>query len=116
MKNNSLLVHTTSHDQAAIERMLVASRMKNFDPNHGRVIETLTNLLGTMPNREQLLSLGRVLAKHLHLQLDREAFRRKEVLIKWFDEHFEVVIPFITHHIKIETVEKQKEKKQKRKK
>jgi hypothetical protein len=46
-----------------------------------------------------LLSLAQVIAQHLHIRLDREAFRRKRVLLKWYDENWARVEPFIRQNI-----------------
>ena len=115
MKDIPVPIKTTTNDQLQIEKLLIMNRMKDFDPNKGRVNDMFMNMFGYVPTREQLLSLARVVSIYLHLQLDREAFRRKEVLIKWYDEHYETVFPFIQNHIKIEGIEVEKPKRTKTK-
>ena len=115
LNDTEVPLKTTTNDQLAIERLLITNRMKDFNPYEGKVNDFFMNFFGEMPTREQLLSLARVVAIHLQLELDREAFRRKEVLIKWYDEHYDLVFPFITNHIKIEITKVEKPKRTKTK-
>jgi hypothetical protein len=42
-------------------------------------------------NQTELLSIAQVLGWMLDIRVDREAKRRKEVLVKWFDEHWSAI-------------------------
>ena len=41
------------------------------------------------------MSIAEVLGHMLHIRVDREAKRRKEVLIKWFEENIEAIHPML---------------------
>ena len=58
---------------------------------------------GRKISQEELLSLARVVANELDLELSREYKRRKELLIIWFQENLSIVWPFIEKHIAIYT-------------
>ena len=51
--------------------------------------------------KEELLSLGQVIAHTLNLELTREYKRRKETMIVWFDENYDTVMPFIKERIHV---------------
>ncbi|OHT04139.1 hypothetical protein TRFO_06457 [Tritrichomonas foetus] len=61
----------------------------------------VTSLYGVHPTQQQLLSLALIASKHLGISLDREASRRKIVLLKWFDENIDVIEPFLKNNVVI---------------
>lgn len=45
--------------------------------------------------------MAEVISDQLNIGLYREYKRRKEMLIKWFDENYDSVWPFIENHLSI---------------
>ena len=46
-------------------------------------------------NKNILEDLAKVVSIQLQIPLDREAQRNKTICIKWFDEHFSLIKPFL---------------------
>ena len=88
-------------NQAVLENLMVKIRLRDFDPENCPAVEMLQTKFGSLPNRHQLLALAQVIKEKLGIALDREATRRKNVLIKWYDENLEVIKPFIFEHIQV---------------
>jgi len=65
----------------------------------------LTIRFGMTISHMELLSLAKVVAHYTNIELVREAKRRKELLIKWFDDNLERVWPFIEEKIRIEDLD-----------
>ena len=103
---------TTAKDQIHLEKLIVKQKLSGFDGKESPVPEALEEKFGTMPNREELLSLAKVISKHLQIPLDREAYRRKNVLMKWYHDNFGQILPFIQNNI---VVEKEQRRRPKRK-
>ena len=77
----------------------VHQRVKGFDINKSIAWKTLTNTFGDKLTHEELTSIAELIANTTKIKLDRDAKRRKIVLIKWFEEHWDTVrcyLPIIT--------------------
>jgi hypothetical protein len=85
------------------DRMFVKQCLRNFDPATSEAWKFLENRFGPDIPKPWLISLGRVLAQHLNIPLAREYKRRKGMMIKWFDDHFEFIEPFINQHVEVLT-------------
>jgi hypothetical protein len=83
------------------EELINIDRLKSFSQEHCAAKRLLTELYGPI-NGHDLLSLAKVCSHYLSIYLDREASRRKVVLMKWFDENLMDIKPFLRHHIVIE--------------
>lgn len=81
--------HTRSANE--IERKRVDARLNGFIYKESAAWRVITERYGDNLNQNELLSLAEVIAAQLNLKVDREAKRRKEVLIKWYDEHLEKI-------------------------
>jgi hypothetical protein len=55
----------------------------------------LIALYGPRLSQEELVSIARLIAKKLDIKLDRDARRRKPVMIKWFEENWESIEPLL---------------------
>jgi hypothetical protein len=44
---------------------------------------------------DELVSIGLLVADRLNITLDRDARRRKIVLLKWFDENWPLIEPLL---------------------
>lgn len=82
-----------------LERRKVDRRLEGFTPTTSRAWREICERYGSGLNQTELLSLAEVISIHLGLKVDRDAKRRKEVLIKWFDENFDQILPFLDHVI-----------------
>lgn len=87
--------------QDKYESDFVKEKLKGFDPKTSRAWTSLTSRYGPKINQNQLLSLAEVVSYQLNVGLFREYKRRKEMLIKWFDENYDVVWPFVENHITV---------------
>jgi hypothetical protein len=91
----------TPQDQR--ERDLVRSELQDFDWVNCRAWKGLQDLLGTRISQEELLTFALVLRDETHIQLPREYQRRKQMLIKWFDMHWDRLHPEHTTRISIKS-------------
>lgn len=85
--------HTRSINE--VEREKVRQRLQGFNKKESRAWSIICQRFGPNLNQSELVSLAEVVAHHLHLKVDREAKRRKEVVLKWFEENSELVFPFL---------------------
>lgn len=86
---------TVGHSQTEIERRRVDKRLKGFVVKESRAWKQICQHYGSNLNQVELLSIAEVLGYALHIRVDREAKRRKEVLIKWFEENIEAIEPML---------------------
>jgi hypothetical protein len=85
--------------QKEYEKAFIAEKRARFDATTCRAWALLTSKFGTKITQEELLSLAQVLAHELDLDLSREYKRRKELLVKWYDENIETIWPFVETRI-----------------
>jgi hypothetical protein len=57
----------------------------------------VTSRYGDGLNHAELLSVAEVVAYNLNVPLDREAKRRKSLLIKWFEDNMNEIEPFLDY-------------------
>jgi hypothetical protein len=81
--------------QNEFERHQNAQRLRGFNQKESPAYQFLCNRYGRSLTRFELLSLAQVAAEQLKIPLDRAARRRRTVLIKWYDENWGVVAPFL---------------------
>jgi hypothetical protein len=79
------------------EKERIAERLGGFNSKDNFVWKEISNRFGNNIKQPELLSIANVLASHANLKLDRDAKRRKSVLIKWFDEHWAQVQPYLDY-------------------
>ena len=82
-----------------LERRRVDRRLEGFNITNSRAWKEICQRYGPSLNQTELLSLAEVISMNLSLKVDREAKRRKEVLIKWYDENFDEIRPFLDYVI-----------------
>jgi hypothetical protein len=85
--------------QNDFEKIRNSQRLVGFDEKSSVACSFLSERFGAKMSRHELLSLAQIISEHLHILLDREAFRRKRVLFKWYDENWAIVEPFIRRNI-----------------
>jgi hypothetical protein len=79
------------------EKERIADRLNGFNVKDNSVWRAITKRFGANLKQQELLSIAKVLASHANVKLDRDAKRRKSVLVKWFDEHWEELTPFLDY-------------------
>jgi hypothetical protein len=77
------------------EKHRVNERLANFSTKDNFAWKEISSRLGQKITFHELLSIARVLAAHADIWLDRDARRRKSVLIKWFDENWSDLAPYL---------------------
>lgn len=85
-----------------VERDRVYRRLKDFDVKGNRAWKEITSRYGTKLSHSELLAIATVISKCDNIKLDREAKRRKEVLIKWFDENIDRCIPYFNSMVLVD--------------
>lgn len=79
------------------EQDRIRDRLQEFDYKNSRAWKELEQLKWTERSQKELVSIAQVFAKHCNIDLDRESKRRKEVLIKWFDDHWDEILPKVSN-------------------
>lgn len=73
------------------EAKRVSQRLKGFDHIESEAYKALTYYYSSGVTHNELKSLAQVICMHSNLKLDRDATRDNRVLIKWFQENWEIV-------------------------
>lgn len=93
------LYHHRSNKSAQVsksaidERKRIRKRIANFDQRKSQAWKYLTLMYGPQIKHEKLINLAEYAASYLKIYIDRDARRRKCVLIKWFDENWNKIGP-----------------------
>jgi hypothetical protein len=99
--NSSLPPPKTLNGQAKYEQKWLRDEMKGFEPFESEAWRFLTQLYGQKISKEEIISLGQVTATELKIELVREYKRRKETMIKWFQNHIDHVQPFLRNNVEV---------------
>lgn len=86
-------------DKNGGEKLRIFSRLKGFKPKDSLVWTEITRRFGAEIKHGELLSIAEVVAANAGIQLDRDAKRRKSVLIKWFEENWFQILPYLNYVI-----------------
>ena len=86
---------STSPRYAEEERERVKRRISGFDWRQSIAWQELTAQFGAKLTHTELISVAELVSSHIRLKLDRDAKRRKTVLIKWFQEHWMSIYPIL---------------------
>lgn len=79
------------------EKERITNRLNGFNPKDNSAWREITNRFGNNIKQPELLSIATVLASNANIKLDRDAKRRKSVLIKWFEENWKAILPFLDY-------------------
>jgi hypothetical protein len=79
------------------EKERIASRLSGFNAKDNGVWKVITQRFGSSIKQPELLSMAQVLAAHASIRLDRDAKRRKSVLVKWFQENWAAIEPYLPY-------------------
>ena len=74
-----------------VEAKRVAERLKGFDYETSKVWDLLKTKFSSGITHNELKSIAQVCCYFSNLTLDRDATRDNRVLIKWFDENWNVL-------------------------
>ena len=85
------------------EKQRIAMRMTGFDLKENHIWEELSRRFGSTIKRGELTNIAQVLADTANIKLDRDAKRRKSVLLKWFDEHWDTIYPLLDYVVLSDT-------------
>jgi hypothetical protein len=75
------------------EREIISQRVGSFSTRESRPWKYLQGRGLDQLSSKELLGIAHVLAKETNLQIDREARRRKGMLVKWMDDNWDVIFP-----------------------
>lgn len=81
------------------EKMRLKTRLTGFNYQDSVSWIAICRHFGSQPSHEELKSVAELIAKTANIRLDRDAKRRKVVMMKWFEEHWDVasyLLRFIT--------------------
>jgi hypothetical protein len=85
------------------EKQRIACRLEGFNAKDTAVWNALAQKFGSNIKQPELLSIATVLSKNANVRLDRDAKRRKSVLLKWFEENWNAVSPYLDYVVLEET-------------
>ena len=77
------------------EKIRISKRVENWDPENSEAWRQLQSIYGDRIQLRFLREIAEQLSDQLKIYLDRDAKRRKIVLIKWFEEHWEELNPLL---------------------
>jgi len=81
------------------ETARIKKRVGEFNWKKSKVWKSLSNRFGDKITQEELISIAELLANTIEVKLDRDARRRKVVLIKWFEENWAKIEPLVKYII-----------------
>lgn len=84
-------------DKNGGEKIRVFKRLSGFVAKESMVWMELTRRFGDNLKHGELLSIAEVVSVNANILLDRDAKRRKTVLIKWFQENWAQIHPFLNY-------------------
>ena len=71
--------------------------MNGFSLKDSIAWQEICKRYGPNLNQSELLSMAEIIGQEAGIKVDREAKRRKEVLIKWYEENLEVVLKMLPY-------------------
>jgi hypothetical protein len=80
----------TSDEMQRIQR-----RLDGFNWKKSRAWRHLCMQFGPKLNQDELVSIAELIGAHAGIRPDRDAQRRKVVMLKWFEEHWGLILPLI---------------------
>jgi hypothetical protein len=87
--------------QQKYEKEWLEHEMKGFQPQESEAWKFLAERYGEKISKDELLSLGQVAAMELGLALVRDYKRRKATMIKWFQDNFTRLRPFLETSLEV---------------
>lgn len=81
--------------QTQSERTKLSERLSDFDCENSQAWQLIKQKGWDELSQKILLSIASIIANKCQIGLDREAKRRKPILIKWFQENLKIISPAI---------------------
>jgi hypothetical protein len=79
------------------EKVVAEALMDSFQAAESRGWQLLTRMTrGRGLPREQMIQIARIFSLLAGIDLPRAFTRRRDLVVKWFDDNFEVLEPFMT--------------------
>jgi hypothetical protein len=94
---NQFLAASGIVQEGSREKERISERLGDFNAKDSPVWQEITRRFGKNLKQPDLLSMESVLAGNANIKLDRDAKRRKAVLLKWFDENWAVIEPYLDY-------------------
>jgi hypothetical protein len=91
----------TLSGQTKYEKEWSDKEMQGFSAFKSEAWAVLTQLYGPKISKEEITSLGEIVATELKISLAREYKRRKVTMIEWFQNHLEEIRPFLQNCVQI---------------
>jgi hypothetical protein len=79
------------------ERARIQRRVSGFDWANSLIWAHLQHAFGPRLNQNELVSIAELVSQRLRIKLDRDARRRKAVMIKWFHENWQFILPVLRY-------------------
>lgn len=92
-KKKNTMKEATISRIAIEEKKRIRKRIANFDQNKSEAWKVLSIMYGDQIRQDELISIAEFVSAELNLYIDRDAKRRKCILIKWFDENWSKIGP-----------------------
>ena len=83
--------------QAGTRYQRLKIRLDGFHYRETEAWSYLTNRFGSQVKLQELVSVAVLMGQVCYLRVDRDAKRSKAVIIKWFEENWDVVRPFLDY-------------------
>ncbi|KAH0794177.1 hypothetical protein GPJ56_001924 [Histomonas meleagridis] len=96
--SNSLDKTQLNNSEFSEETIRIATRLRNFDWKKSRPWKEIQRIFGSSISLAELKILSSNLAKDAQITQDRDAKRRKSVMIKWMDENWELLSPHLHNY------------------
>ncbi|KAK8891581.1 hypothetical protein M9Y10_028794 [Tritrichomonas musculus] len=96
-KGNTLSSEFSRRNANELERKRVSNRLNGFSIKDSIAWQEICKRFGPNLNQSELLSMAEIIGQQAGIKVDREAKRRKEVLIKWYEENIVIIrkmLPF----------------------
>jgi hypothetical protein len=91
-------IHSNGSTEKSEEKSRIETRLAGFDAKNSFVRLALQVRYGSRITHDELLSIAELVAGVVGIKVDRDAQRRKNVLLKWFEENWQIIyqiLPFI---------------------
>ena len=93
------LIRNSNRIQKEGEIERIKKRIDGFKYQNSRAWMVLSQRFGEKVTHDELVSVAEIIKPFSGIKLDRDARRRKNVIIKWFDDNWSIVEHYINYVI-----------------
>ena len=79
------------------EKLRISERLCGFNAKESDVVKAIYTKFGANVKQGELVNIAQVIASKVNIKLDRDAKRRKTVLLKWFSENWSKIQPYLKY-------------------